>query len=180
MCVLITHVVDAWLNSFSVALISSLLLTPVFSIPKAIEEIYFNSSAATDLSRLSDLIAVLLGVLETGPGVVMPIDVLHLTQMIERAASTQIYTANASREAVVSLATDYLRLASEMITPDMAAQWMDSPEGEVSQSSIKSSQKHEKHLRSHIKLCLICNYTVISHGYAYIYLCTVLMCVIAI
>ncbi|XP_031431337.2 adhesion G-protein coupled receptor D2 isoform X2 [Clupea harengus] len=116
--------------------------TDLFS--KAIEEIYFNSSAATDLSRLSDLIAVLLGVLETGPGVVMPIDVLHLTQMIERAASTQIYTANASREAVVSLATDYLRLASEMITPDMAAQWMDSPEGEASPKPFTIIQSIDK------------------------------------
>ncbi|XP_076131571.1 adhesion G protein-coupled receptor D2 [Alosa pseudoharengus] len=116
--------------------------TDLFS--KAIEEIYFNSSAATDLSRLGDLIGVLLRVLETSPGVVKAKDVLHLTEMIERAASAQIYSANASREAVMSLTTDYLRLASEMIAPDMALKWMDSSEPETSPKPFTIIQSIDK------------------------------------
>ncbi|XP_063056908.1 adhesion G-protein coupled receptor D2 isoform X2 [Engraulis encrasicolus] len=99
---------------------------------KAIDEIYFNSSAATDLSRLSDLIGVLLKVLESEPGAVTARDVQRLTTMMENAAATQIYFANATQEAVVSLTTDYLRLASEMITPDMAAQWVNNGDAEDS------------------------------------------------
>lgn len=87
-----------------------------------------------DLSQLSDLINVLLRALETGPGVVTAESVQRLTEMIEHAASTEIYSASASREVVVTFAKDYLRLASKMINPDMAAQWMDSTEDEVSHS----------------------------------------------
>lgn len=106
-------------------------LTAIWLLLKAIDEIYFNSSAATDLSRLSDLIGVLLKVLESEPGAVTARDVQRLTTMMENAAATQIYFANATQEAVVSLTTDYLRLASEMITPDMAAQWVNNGDAEV-------------------------------------------------
>lgn len=111
---------------------------------KAIEEIYFNSSAATDLSRLNDLIGVLLRVLENGPSVVTPHNVLQLTEMIERAASTQIYSASASSQAVESLVTDYLRLASEMISPDMAGQWMESRDEEASPKPFTIVQSIDK------------------------------------
>ncbi|KAL2090383.1 hypothetical protein ACEWY4_015071 [Coilia grayii] len=123
---------------------------PAFPRPdlfsKAIEEIYFNSSAATDLSRLTDLIGVLLKVLGAGPGsgLVAARDVQHLTQMIEHAATSQIYFANASQEAVVSLTKDYLMLASEMITPDLAAQWMDSSEAEDSPNPFTIIQSIDK------------------------------------
>lgn len=138
---LFSHRVEAYLKSLRVlSPLTSLLIPLSVSIPKAVEEIYFNSSATTDLSRLSDLIGVLLKALETSPGAVTAKSVQRLTEMIERAASTEIYSASASHEVVISLAKDYLRLASEMINPDMAAQWMDSSESEVSHSYKTTSE----------------------------------------
>lgn len=117
---------------------------PRLDFSQAIEEIYFNSSAAVDLKRLSDLIGVLLGALETSPGVVTAKSMQRLTEMIENAASTEIYSASASREVVISLAKDYLRLASEMINPDMAAQWMGSTEDETSPKPFTIIQSIDK------------------------------------
>lgn len=116
-----------------------------------------------DLKRLSDLIGVLLGALETSPGAVTAKSVQRLTEMIENAASTEIYSARASREVVISLAKDYLRLASEMINPDMAAQWMGSTEDEVSHTYINNIH----HLNSHVKVYLVYNDTVALLGCRY-------------
>lgn len=95
-----------------------------------------NASSERDLSSQDHLTGVLLRILEEGgPELLTPTDVLYLTQMMELAAATQIISIPTSTsthtEAMVSIATNYLKLASHILDPKMATQWLDLTEDGV-------------------------------------------------
>lgn len=70
-----------------------------------------------------------------GPNVLTPSDVLYLSHMIEMDV-TALASANSGRqdtaEIMVSIATNYVKVASLMLEPHMATQWMGLTEDGVS------------------------------------------------
>ncbi|XP_030640183.1 adhesion G-protein coupled receptor D2 [Chanos chanos] len=87
--------------------------------------------AKRDLAGLSALSGVLVKVLKSNPAIVTSSDILHLTQMMEKAAAAHLSLGSSPSEAIVSLVTNYLKLASEILDPDMAVHWLDLSEDEV-------------------------------------------------
>ncbi|XP_035509235.1 adhesion G-protein coupled receptor D2 [Morone saxatilis] len=91
-------------------------------------ELSGNTSWNRDLTLLQQLTQAVLHTLEAG-GSNLPAssDVLYLTQMIEidltALASTQSAGDDAA-EVMVSIATNYVKMASLMLEPHMATQWM--------------------------------------------------------
>ncbi|XP_042272092.1 adhesion G-protein coupled receptor D2 isoform X1 [Thunnus maccoyii] len=123
----------------------------VFSLPKTpffsrlskdpltkpvMEELSVNISWDRDLTLLQHLTQAVLHTVEAGsPNLLTSSDVLYLSQMIEMdltaLASTNSAGADAA-EAMVSIATNYLKVASLMLEPHMATQWMGLTEDGVS------------------------------------------------
>lgn len=92
---------------------------------QVMEEISVNTSWNRDLTLMQQLTQAVLNTLEaSGPDLLTPSDVLSLTRMIEMiAASVHFAGANAA-EVLASIATNYVNVASEMLEPHMAMQWI--------------------------------------------------------
>ncbi|XP_073332565.1 adhesion G protein-coupled receptor D2 [Pagrus major] len=95
-----------------------------------------NTSWDRDLTLLQQLTQSVLHMLEAGgPNLLTSSDVLYLTQMIEMdltaLASTHAAGVDAA-EVMVSIATNYVKMASLMLEPHMATQWMGLTEDGVS------------------------------------------------
>ncbi|XP_042371703.1 adhesion G-protein coupled receptor D2 isoform X2 [Plectropomus leopardus] len=121
----------------------SLPLTPFFSrltknplTKPVMEELSVNTSSGRDLALLQQLTQAVLHTVEAGdPNLLTSSDVLYLTQMIEMdlTALTSSHSAGAdAAEVMVSIATNYLKMASLMLEPQMASQWMGLTEDGVS------------------------------------------------
>lgn len=98
------------------------------SLPQVMEELSVNTSSDSDLTLLQQLTQAVLHTVEAGGlNLLTSSDVLYLTQMIEMdlsaLASTHSAGANAA-EIMVSIATNYVKVASLMLEPHMATQWM--------------------------------------------------------
>ncbi len=107
---------------------------PLF--PQVMEELSVNTSWNRDLTLLQQLTQAVLHTLEAGePNLLTSSDVLYLTQMIEMdltaLASTPSARVNAA-EVMVSMATNYVKMASLMLEPNMATQWIGLTEEGVS------------------------------------------------
>lgn len=104
---------------------------------KVIEDMSMNVSSEKDLASMSGLTTVLVRVLEASPDILTSTDVLYLTEMMKLEATTTIQEVNHaqegldSTEAMVSIATNYLKLASLILDSKMAAQWLGRPEDVV-------------------------------------------------
>lgn len=101
-----------------------------------IEKLSINTSWVRDLALLQHLTQAVLQMVEAGDqDLITSSDVLYLSQMMELdpTALANNHTARTdAAEVVVSIATDYLRLASLMLEPHMAAQWTGLTEDGVS------------------------------------------------
>ncbi|XP_030290070.1 adhesion G-protein coupled receptor D2 isoform X3 [Sparus aurata] len=106
--------------------------TPFFSrlskSPLTRLELSVNTSWDRDLTMLQQLTQSVLHTLEAGgPNLLTSSDVLYLTQMIEMDLPA-LASARAARvdaaEVMVSIATNYVKMASLMLEPHMAAKWM--------------------------------------------------------
>ncbi|XP_018609472.2 adhesion G-protein coupled receptor D2 isoform X1 [Scleropages formosus] len=75
------------------------------------------------IPRLVACTEVLLKVLQLNPNILIPIDMLHLTQILE-LVSMHVSEKSASSEVISSLATNLVKLSSEIIDPELAAQWL--------------------------------------------------------
>ncbi|KAK6314493.1 hypothetical protein J4Q44_G00159520 [Coregonus suidteri] len=102
---------------------------------KVIEGMSMNASSERDLASLSRLTTMLVRVLEASPDILTSTDVLFLTEMMKLDSTTtttqEVNHAQGSldsAEAMVSIATNYLKLASLILDPKMAAQWLGRPE----------------------------------------------------
>lgn len=97
-------------------------------VPQVMEELTINMSWDRDLALMQHLIQAMLQIVEAGgPDLLTSSDVLYLSQIMELGptAQTNNHTARTdAAEVMVSVATDYLNLASLMLEPHMAAQWM--------------------------------------------------------
>lgn len=62
--------------------------------------------------------------IETDPDIITPADMLHLTQTIEQAAATQVNKTSVPSGVLRSMASSYLILASGLIDPVLARQWL--------------------------------------------------------
>ncbi|XP_041863142.1 adhesion G-protein coupled receptor D2 isoform X2 [Melanotaenia boesemani] len=92
---------------------------------RVIEALSVNASWNRDLTLLQQLTKAVLNTVEaSGPPPLTSSDVLSLTQMIEMiVASTHNAETNAAG-VLESIATSYVNVASVMLEPDMAIQWM--------------------------------------------------------
>lgn len=92
------------------------------------EELSVNISWDRDLTLLQQLTQAVLHMLEAGgPNLLTSSDVLYLTQMIEMDLTALSSTPSAevdAAEVMVSIATNYVKVASLMLEPHMATQWM--------------------------------------------------------
>ncbi|XP_076007349.1 adhesion G protein-coupled receptor D2 [Genypterus blacodes] len=99
------------------------------------EELSINMSWDRDLALMQHLTQAVLQMLEAGgPNLLTSSDVLYLSQMMELNPTAPVNNHTASSDAaeiMVSVATDYLNLASLMLEPHMAAQWMGQTEDGV-------------------------------------------------
>ncbi|XP_029355881.1 adhesion G-protein coupled receptor D2 [Echeneis naucrates] len=100
------------------------------------EELSVNTSWSRDLTSVQQLSRAVLQALEAGgPDVLTSSDVLHLSKMIE-VDPTMLADARSGRhdaaEVMVSIATNYVKVASLMLEPDKATQWMGLTEDGVS------------------------------------------------
>ncbi|XP_029905498.1 adhesion G-protein coupled receptor D2 [Myripristis murdjan] len=109
--------------------------TPLFSrlskdplAKPLMEELSINASWERDLGSLQHLTQVLLDIMKVdNADVLTSSDVLYLTQMMERGLTAVASTGTAGAdvaEVMMSIATNYLKLASLMLEPHMAAHWI--------------------------------------------------------
>ncbi|XP_056895299.1 adhesion G-protein coupled receptor D2 isoform X1 [Takifugu flavidus] len=114
--------------------------TPFFSrlnedpqTKSVMEKLSANISRNRDVTLLQHLTQALLRALEAGDSNILTSnDVLYLAQMIEMARAPVIRadTAQAATaDIMVSIATNYVKMASLMLEPRLANQWTDSTEG---------------------------------------------------
>lgn len=100
------------------------------------EERSVNTSWERDLTLLQQLTQAVLHTLEAGgPNLLTSSDVLYLTQMIEMDLTALAGTHSAGADAaevMVSIATNYVKVASLMLEPHIATQWMGMTEDGVS------------------------------------------------
>ncbi|XP_062306059.1 adhesion G-protein coupled receptor D2 isoform X1 [Osmerus eperlanus] len=91
-------------------------------------EISVNASSEAELSLMNHLTRALLRMLEAEPDILQAADVLYLTQMMELTASATTASVLAftlpPSEAVVSIASNYLKLASLVLEPAVASRWL--------------------------------------------------------
>lgn len=74
---------------------------------------------------LSSLAQSVVKTIETQPDVITPYDMVHLTQTIEQAAASQVNKTSVPSGVRRSMASSYLILASGLIDPVLARQWLD-------------------------------------------------------
>lgn len=74
---------------------------------------------------LSSLAQSLVKAIETDPDIITPSDMLQLAQTIEQAAVSQVNKTSVPSEVLRSMASSYLILASGLIDPVLARNWMD-------------------------------------------------------
>ncbi|XP_066503286.1 adhesion G-protein coupled receptor D2 isoform X2 [Hoplias malabaricus] len=89
-----------------------------------LEELNSTSSTDSELIWLSSLAQSVVRVIEASPNIITSSDLLYLTQSIKEAAAAQVNKTLASSEVITSMATNYLNLASGLIDPVMARQWL--------------------------------------------------------
>lgn len=77
------------------------------------------------MNWLSSLAESVLKAIETDPDIITPSDMLHLTQTIEQAAASQVNKTSVPSGVLRSMASSYLILASGLIDPVLARQWLD-------------------------------------------------------
>lgn len=98
-----------------------------------LEKLGVNSSRDRAVTGLQPLTQALLRTLEAADSNVLTSDdVLYLAQMMERArapAGGADSAQAAAADSMVSVATNYVRMASLMLEPRSANQWTDSAEG---------------------------------------------------
>uniref|UniRef100_A0A3B4DUZ1 Adhesion G protein-coupled receptor D2 n=2 Tax=Pygocentrus nattereri TaxID=42514 RepID=A0A3B4DUZ1_PYGNA len=90
-----------------------------------LEEFNSTSSTDTELIWLNSIARSVVRVIEASPDLITPSDLLYLTQTIELAAAAQANKTSASSGVIMSMATNYLNLASGLIDPMVASQWLD-------------------------------------------------------
>lgn len=94
------------------------------------EKLGVNISRDRDATLLQRLTQALLRTLEADDSNILTSnDVLYLAQMMERAWVPVISAQAATADMMVSVATNYVKMASLMLEPRSANQWMDSTEG---------------------------------------------------
>ncbi|XP_053369104.1 adhesion G-protein coupled receptor D2 [Clarias gariepinus] len=86
-----------------------------------------NSSSSTEhhLKWLSALAQSLLKAIETDPNIITPLDMMHLTQTIEKGAASQVNKTSLPSALVRSMASSYMIIASGLIDSVLAQQWLD-------------------------------------------------------
>lgn len=97
------------------------------------EKLSANISRDRDVTLLQPLTQALLHTMEVGDAnSLTSSDVLYLTQMVEKDWTPLISSANAkadTADVMMSVATDYVKMASLMLEPHSVNQWTDSTEG---------------------------------------------------
>lgn len=104
------------------------------------EKLSANISRDRDASALQQLTQALLRTLDVGdPNILTSNDVLYLAQMIEmdRPAVGAEKSKAAAADRMVSIATNYVKMASLMLEPRSANQWTHSTEGVRDSVSLK-------------------------------------------
>lgn len=95
-----------------------------------------NTSWDRDLTLMQQLTLAVLHALEAGgPNVLTSSDILYLTQMIEMDLAAAPPAGAGVAEVLVSIATNYVKIASLMLEPRVATQWMGLTEGGVRELS---------------------------------------------
>lgn len=98
------------------------------SFPQVMEELSINTSWERDLTLLQQLTQAVLHSLEAGgQNLLTASDVLYLSRMIEMDLTLLARTDSAGADAaevMVSIATNYVKVASLMLEPHIATQWM--------------------------------------------------------
>ncbi|XP_019904391.2 adhesion G-protein coupled receptor D2 isoform X2 [Esox lucius] len=95
------------------------------------ENMSVDASSRRYLALPSGLTQVLLEVLEASPALLTSADVLYLTEKMKVGATantplvSRAQGGSSAVEVMVSITTDYLKLASLILSPKMAAQWLD-------------------------------------------------------
>ncbi|XP_013866215.1 adhesion G-protein coupled receptor D2 [Austrofundulus limnaeus] len=89
------------------------------------KELSVNTSWSRDLTLLQQLTqAVLYRIQADGPHLLTPADIFSLSQLIDWIASSASFEAANSAEVMLSIATNYVNVASMMLEPHMATQWV--------------------------------------------------------
>lgn len=89
------------------------------------KELSVNTSWSRDLTLLQQLTqAVLYRIQADGPHLLTPGDIFSLSQLIDWIASSASFEAANSAEVMLSIATNYVNVASLMLEPHMATQWV--------------------------------------------------------
>uniref|UniRef100_A0A3Q3A2F0 Adhesion G-protein coupled receptor D2-like n=1 Tax=Kryptolebias marmoratus TaxID=37003 RepID=A0A3Q3A2F0_KRYMA len=97
------------------------------------KELSVNTSWSRDLTLLQQLTQVILHRIQTnGPHLLTSGDIFSLTQLIDGIAASAPFAAANSAEVMVSIATNYVNLASVMLEPHLATQWIGLTEDGVS------------------------------------------------
>ncbi|XP_047230368.1 adhesion G-protein coupled receptor D2 isoform X4 [Girardinichthys multiradiatus] len=94
-------------------------------IRQVMEELSVNTSRDIDLTSLQQLTQAALYAIEAdGPRPLTSSDILYLSQVIDSTAASARSAGANTAEVMVSIATNYLNLASMMLEPHMATQWI--------------------------------------------------------
>lgn len=89
------------------------------------EELIVNTSKNIDLTSLLQLTQAALKTIKAdGAHPLTPSDILYLSQLIDSIADSARSAGSNSAEVMVSIATNYLNLASVILEPLKAAQWV--------------------------------------------------------
>lgn len=107
---------------------------------EVMEKLSANTSRDRDVTLLQMLTQALLHMMEVGDAnSLTSSDVLYLTQMVEKDWTPLISASNAKADTadiMMSIATNYVKMASLMLEPRSVNQWMDSAEGVRDTTSI--------------------------------------------
>ncbi|XP_028299668.1 adhesion G-protein coupled receptor D2 isoform X2 [Gouania willdenowi] len=97
------------------------------------EDENINTSGTRELTLLQQLSQAALHTIEAdGPQLLTPSDVLHLFQIDTTSLASSSSTDANATERMVSIATNYVKVASLMLEPNLATQWMGLTEEGVS------------------------------------------------
>ncbi|MFT7809048.1 adhesion G-protein coupled receptor D2-like [Arapaima gigas] len=96
-----------------------------------------------DMLRLGAFTEVLWRVLELNTDILTPVDILHLTQIMD-IASMHVSTKASTSELITSLTTNLVKLASEIIDPELATQWVGLSNDGVSVGPFKVIESIDK------------------------------------
>lgn len=89
------------------------------------EDLSTNTLQSIDLTSLQQLTQAALNTIEAdGPHPLTSDDILYFSQLIDSTAARAHSAGANSAEVMVSIATNYLNLASVMLEPHIASQWI--------------------------------------------------------